>query len=116
MKSPLAEKSFALALEVVKLGKRLKMMREFDFASQLFRSGTSIGANVEEAIGAQSHKDFIAKISIAHKESREVRYWLRLLKESEIFGEEYLNLADSLLTEISAMIVKCLKTAKMRLE
>jgi len=61
--------------------KDLKINREFELSKQLLKSGTSIGANVEEAIGAQSKKDFINKLSIAYKEARETSYWIRLLME-----------------------------------
>ena len=57
--------------------------QEFVLSKQLLRSGTSIGANVEEAIGGQSRKDFIAKLSITYKEARETHYWLRLLGDAE---------------------------------
>lgn len=57
--------------------------RDFAISRQILRSGTSIGANVEEALGAQSDKDFLSKISIAYKEARETGYWLRLLKSSK---------------------------------
>jgi four helix bundle protein len=56
--------------------------KEFTLGKQLLRSGTSIGANVEEATAAQSKKDFIAKMSISLKEARETNYWLRLLKRT----------------------------------
>ena len=52
------------------------------------RSGTSIGANVEEAIGGQSEKDFFAKMSIAYKESRETHYWIRLLRDSDYLDKK----------------------------
>ena len=52
-------------------------------SKQILRSGTSIGANVEEAIGGQSKSDFISKLSIAYKEARETSYWLRLLKDTD---------------------------------
>ena len=111
----LAIKSFQFAKEVVILARMLRSLREFDFATQLFRAGTSIGANVEEAVGAQSRRDFIAKISIAHKEAREVRFWFNLIKESQIISSNNLSVADSLLTEILAIIIKTLKTAKSNL-
>ncbi len=75
-------KSFAFALEIIRLYQRLKRDREFVVAQQLLRAGTSIGANVEEAQAAQSRRDFISKMSIASKEARETRYWLLLIKES----------------------------------
>jgi four helix bundle protein len=63
---------------------------------QLLRSGTSIGANVEEAMGASSRKDFVHKLRIAYREARESRYWIRLLKESGLLEEK---LASSILTD-----------------
>ena len=61
---------------------KLKKENEFIISKQILRSATSIGANVEEAIAAQSKKDFIHKMSIASKEARETKYWLRLLDKS----------------------------------
>lgn len=75
-------KSFAFALRIIRLYQRLKRAREFVISQQLLRSGTSIGANVEEAQAAQSRRDFLSKMSIASKEARETRYWLLLIKES----------------------------------
>ena len=83
--------------------------KEFVLSKQLLRSGTSIGANVEEAIGAQTKKDFTAKMSIASKEARETNYWLRLLRDSGIVANEDLgNLmgASAELTKILSSIVK----------
>jgi four helix bundle protein len=57
--------------------------REFVLSNQLLRCGTSIGANVEEAIGGQSRADFVSKLAIAYKEARETSYWLRLLKDTD---------------------------------
>ncbi len=65
-------------------------------ASQVFRSGTSIGANSEEAVGGISRRDFSAKLHIAYKEARETHYWLRLLRDS---GTLEIRLADSLLDD-----------------
>ena len=70
-------KSFDFSLKIIGLYKLLREKNEFLLSKQLFRSGTSIGANIEEAIAAQSRKDFISKLSIAAKESRETPYWLR---------------------------------------
>ncbi len=77
-------KTFEFALEVIKLYSRLQEQREFVISKQLLRSGTSIGANVQEAIGGESRKDFISKLSIARKEARETRYWLSLLQGSDL--------------------------------
>lgn len=76
------EKSYAFALKVLKAAKKLREKSvERILVNQLIRSGTSIGANVEEAIGAQSDKDFLHKISISYKEARETSYWISLLKD-----------------------------------
>jgi four helix bundle protein len=82
------EKSYAFALRMVRMYQHLTEQRkEFVLSKQVLRSGTSIGANVEEAIGGQSGKDFIAKMSYAYKEARETHYWLRLLKDAGYLGE-----------------------------
>lgn len=78
------EKSFSFALRTVKLYQHLsEKKKEFVLSKQVLRSGTSIGANLEESRGAQSSSDFQAKISIAYKEARETSYWLRLLFASK---------------------------------
>jgi four helix bundle protein len=77
-------KSFDFALAIIRLYKELGEKREFVLSRQLLRSGTSIGANVEEANAGQSHKDFLAKMSVASKEARETKYWLRLLQQSKL--------------------------------
>jgi len=83
------KKSFAFALKIIEFYKILKISRkEFVLATQLLKSGTSIGANVEEALGSQSQRDFLAKISISYKEARETRYWLSLLLESDYLPEQ----------------------------
>jgi len=76
------QKSYQFALKTIKLCRLLREQKEFTLSQQLLDSGTSIGANVEEAIGGASKKDFIAKMNIACKEARESNYWLRLLRDS----------------------------------
>ena len=77
------DKSYAFALRIVKLYQFLTNdKKEFVLSKQVLRSGTSIGANVEEGIGGQSGKDFQAKMAIAYKEARETHYWIRLLRDS----------------------------------
>src|SRR3989339_743794 len=78
------KKSFDFALKIIELYKELVIQKEFILSKQLLRSGTSIGANVEEALAGQSKKDFIAKMSLASKEARETKYCLKLLQESQI--------------------------------
>ena len=77
------EKSFAFALRIVEAYKTLSSeKKEFVLSKQMLRSGTSIGANIEEADAAISKSEFSAKILIAYKEARETSYWLRLLTQS----------------------------------
>ncbi|HCY74891.1 MAG TPA: four helix bundle protein [Ignavibacteriales bacterium] len=107
-------KSFGFALEIIELYKILKSKNEFVISKQLLRSGTSIGANVEEATAAQSKKDFATKMSIASKEARETRYWLRLLNKSKLVEydyKNYLNKIDELIRIITAIV----KTAQSNL-
>ena len=82
------EKSYRFALSILKLSEILGEQRDYVLQKQILRSGTSIGANVEEALGGQSKKDFHMKISIAYKEARETKYWLRLLHDSEKISKE----------------------------
>lgn len=77
------EKSYQFSLKIIKLYKLLNVQqKEYVLGRQILRSGTSIGANVEEAIGSHSKNDFAYKISIAYKEARETNYWIRLLRDS----------------------------------
>ena len=75
--------------------------KEFVLSKQLLRSGTSIGANVEEAIGGQSRKDFYAKLTIAYKEARETKYWIRLLTDTSFLEKED---SSSLLNDIEELL------------
>lgn len=76
--------SYAFALDVMRISKLIREQKEYDLASQLWRAGTSVGANVEEAQAAQSRADFRSKMSIASKEARESHYWLRLAKDGQV--------------------------------
>jgi four helix bundle protein len=100
--NPAAEKSYAFALRIIQLR---RFLREgaggFDISKQVLRSGTSIGANVEEALGAQSRKDFKHKLSIAYKEARETHYWIRLLRNSGFIEGDS---ADSLLADCDELL------------
>jgi len=103
-------KLYDFALQIIKIYKKLKYeKKEFELASQLLRCGTSIGANIEEGIGGQSKKDFIAKFQIALKKSRETYYWCRLLLDSEILdksaGKKLLNDCNELI-KIPTSILK----------
>lgn len=96
------EKSFQFGLRIVKLFVHLRKTKvERDLCVQLLRSGTSVGANVEESVGGSSRKDFAHKLEIAYREARETRYWLRFLKESELLESK---LADSFITDCEEII------------
>ena len=77
-------RTFDFAIDTINLYKQMVAKNEYVLSKQLLRSGTSIGANVEEAIAGQSKKDFLSKINISLKEARETNYWLRLFKASKI--------------------------------
>jgi four helix bundle protein len=82
-------KSYAFAIKIVNICKFLQAeKKEYILSKQLIRSGTSIGANIEEAIGGQSRKDFFAKLTISYKEARETKYWIRLLTDTNYLTKE----------------------------
>ena len=109
------QKSYDFALKIIELCRKLTKENEFVLSKQLIRSGTSIGANVEEAQAAQSRADFISKMSIASKEARETCYWLRLLRDSSTIAERditpLLSEAESI-ANILTSIVKTTATQK----
>jgi len=109
------EKSYAFAIRIVNCCKFLYTeKKEFVLSKQLLKSGTSIGANVEEAVGGQSRKDFFAKLSIAYKETREINYWLRILRDTQFIDTK---IAESLLSdneELLKLIGTILKTIKQK--
>jgi len=95
-------KSYAFAIRIVRLHQYLqKEKKEFTLSKQVLRSGTSIGANVEEAIGGQSEKDFYAKLTISYKEARETHYWLRLLRDTGYIDE---NQSENLIKDINEIL------------
>lgn len=104
------EKSYAFALEIMSLCKLIRESREYDLASQLWRSGTSIGANVEEAQAAQSRADFRAKMSIASKETRESHYWLRLTRDGQVLAENELTRLIEEIESIRRLLTSIVKS------
>ncbi len=93
----ICERCFAFAVRIVKLAQTLERKGQVRsvLGRQLLKSGTSIGANVEEAQAAQTKSDFIAKMTIAQKEARETLYWLRLLAEADVLpGDRLADLID----------------------
>ncbi len=109
------EKTFAFAIRIVNLYKYLVAeKREFILSKQLLRSGTSIGANVEEAIGGVSDKDFLNKLSISYKEARESIYWLKLLVATDYIIESEFHSLFSDAEEICKILGKIQITMKNR--
>ena len=101
-------KSYAFAVRIIKVYQFLCYeKKEFVLSKQLLICGTSVGANVEEAIGTQSQKDFFAKLTISYKEARETHYWLRLLKDTEYISakqfQSLINDTDELLRIIGSI-------------
>ncbi len=107
-------KSYAFALDVVKMCMSLREQHEFVLSKQLLRSGTAIGALVGEANQAESKADFIHKLSIANKEANETQYWIRLMIDSEI--NESVK-GESLIrkyTELVKILTASIKTSKLK--
>ena len=111
------EKSYKFSLRIVKLFKYLvENKKEFVLSKQVLRCGTSIGANIEEAIGGITKKDFINKVFIAYKEARETHYWIRILRDSDYLEN---NISESLLFECEEKIKltgKIISTSRKTIE
>lgn len=109
----IAEKSKAFALRIIKLYRYLcEDKKEYILSKQLLRSGTSIGANVKEAIRGQSKPDFYAKMNISLKEASETEYWLGLLHESDYIDDNGFESIYSDCQEIVKILVSITKTQK----
>ena len=110
------QKSYNYAIRIINLYKYLiDTKKEYVLSKQILRSGTAIGANIEEAIGGQSKKDFISKITIAYKEARETIYWLKLLRDTQYLSTDE---AQSVILdgeELLKIIGKIQKTTKSTL-
>ncbi|HWB26964.1 MAG TPA: four helix bundle protein [Chitinophagaceae bacterium] len=100
--SIIAEKSYLFAIRIIKLHLFLCNKEKYllSLCNQLLTAGTSIGANVEEALGGFSRKEFSAKMAIAYKEAREAKYWIRLMKDTDILE---LKIANSFLKDIEEL-------------
>ena len=111
------DKSKQFAVRIIKFSKFLnEEKREYIIAKQIFRSGTSVGANIRESKNAQSDTDFVHKLSLALKEADQTAYWLELLFESDIIDKvEYDSLYNDL-KEIIAMLTSTVKTMKNKIK
>jgi len=105
------DKSYAFALAIMDTAKVIRAKHEYDLASQLWRAGTSIGANVEEAQAAQSRADFKSKMSIAAKEARESHYWLRLTRDGSILPAAQLAPLIDNIEEIKRLLTAIVKSS-----
>ena len=108
----IATKTYSFAVKTVLLSKKLIAQNEYVLSKQILKSGTSIGANVEEAIGGISKKDFRAKMSISYKEARETNYWLRILKDTDYITIEEFDLLNNELTSILKILYKIIDSSK----
>ena len=109
----IADKSKAFAIRIIRLYKYLTSEKKENILSrQILRSGTSIGANIREALSAQSTADFIAKLQIALKETSETEYWLELLEETEYIPQDAGKSMHEDCKELLKMITAILKTTK----
>jgi four helix bundle protein len=107
------DKSYSFALSIVKLYQKLSYeKREYVLSRQLLKSGTSIGANVEEALAASSRKDFIHKMSISLREARESMYWIRLLKDSNYIQPDEAVILLNNAYELVRLLSSIVKTSK----
>jgi len=100
--SIIQEKSYLFSLRIINAYRQIiERQKEYTLSRQLLKSGTSIGANVEEALGGQSRKDFFMKLTIAYKEARETSYWLRLMRDTKFISDEA---SSSLLSDCEELI------------
>jgi len=101
------EKTFNFSLKIIELYKKMILEKEYVLSKQILRSATSIGANAEEAMAGHSKKDFLSKMIISHKEARETKYWLRLLKHGNLVSvgiDDLLNEVIEIINILSAII------------
>ncbi len=106
----IVELSFQFSLKIISYCELLETKKKYNLANQLFRSGTSIGANVREAQNAESKNDFIHKMKIAAKEADETEYWLLICKESKSYPDSEELIKD--ITTIHKVISKIVSTTK----
>ena len=110
------DKTYKFAVRIVKLNQFLcNEHKEYNLSKQIVKSGTSIGANTEEANSGQSKKDFISKLSIALKEAKETHYWLRLLHDTDYISKQMFDSQIHDCDEIIMIINKILITSRKNL-
>lgn len=102
------------AVEIIKLSQELKNNKEYGFADQIKRSGTSISANIAEANNPQSRADMISKFEIALKEASETENWLTVLKDAELLTVENFENIHKKVVKIKILLIKSIKTLKSK--
>lgn len=110
--NPVKDQSFRFAVDIVLFCGHLKNQKHYELSNQLIRSGTAIGANVEEALEAFTRKDFAYRMSIASREAVETIYWLRIIKEAGLLPETDLNSLIHRATALKLMLVSIVKTTQ----
>ena len=110
--NPIVDLTYKFGVRIVKFYKHLTTKQVYVLSKQLLRCGTSIGANVQESIHAQSKADFISKMNIALKEADETDYWLRLLRDSDVINEQEFVSLQKDVKQIIGTLVKIIKTSK----
>ena len=112
----ITERTFAFAVRIIRLCQYLEKQGRVSrtLANQLLRSGTSIGANTEEAQAGQSKADFIAKMSISRKESRETLYWLRLLEATQLVDKHMITEIIKESDELVRILTTIVKSAQIK--
>ena len=109
------DKSYRLALQIIEIVKKLPRRTEgYVVGNQLARAGTSVGANVEEAIAAFSRDDFIYKMSISLKEARETHYWLRLVRDSKLISDKDVAAVISNAEEVMRILGAIVKSSRAK--
>ncbi len=115
-KSPLIEKSYSFAIQIVKLVYQIQnTKKEYILSKQILKSGTSIGALIAEGQYAQSNADFVNKFSIALKEANETKFWISLLKDTDFIEIQTYNEYSTILEEIISMLVSSINTLKSKI-
>jgi len=110
----IVKKSYAFALSVIRLYKQLVEKKEYVLSKQLLRSGTSIGANIHEAVSGESKNDFIHKLGISVKEARETSYWLNLLKDSDYITTDEFSRLNKSCDELIKILNSIILTTKQK--
>lgn len=108
--NPLLERSFNFAVQAVRISRLMNDRKEYVLSKQFLKSGTNVGANIEEAMAASSKRDFAYRMSVACREARESRYWLRLIATTRLIDTDLNPMIDES-TELIKILTKIVKTS-----